>query len=89
MSHAGTVPCACVVTHSPVPADVHIHHVVPLYAGGPDTPENRVNLCPTTHANVHALLRAWERAQGEPSWDVRRRFSPYVRDLARRGWENR
>lgn len=89
MSHAGDVRCACVSAHSPEPFDVEVHHVVPLYAGGADTASNRLPLCANAHNNVHALLRAWERAQGEPSWDVRRRFSPYVRDLARRGWEGR
>lgn len=89
MTHAGPVTCVCVANHSPVVADPHIHHIVPLYVGGPDTPENVVNICPTSHAAVHLLLRAWERAGGEPSWEVRRRFGPYVRDLARRGWEGR
>lgn len=36
---------------------IQAHHVVPLYAGGTDTEENLVPLCPTHHAVAHALLR--------------------------------
>lgn len=69
--------------------ELNHHHVVPKYAGGTDAPENMVWICPTTHANVHELLRAWEKAGGEPAWEVRKHFSPFVRELARRGYEER
>ena len=34
---------------------LHHHHVVPLRAGGGDTPENSVVLCPNCHAVAHWL----------------------------------
>lgn len=89
MTHAGAVRCACVADHAPEPIDVEIHHVVPLAWGGPDSAANRVNLCGNAHNNVHAFLRAYQRAGGTPPWDVRRRFSPYIRALAARGWAER
>lgn len=71
MGHDVGASCACVVTHAPMPAELHLHHIVPLYAGGGENPENEVWLCPTSHVNVHELIRAWERAAGEPSWEER------------------
>lgn len=87
MSHAGDVRCACVAAHSPLPVDIQVHHVWPLAWGGPDVATNRVPLCPTTHASVHWLLRAYQRAGGEPAWEVRRRVGPYARALAKQGWD--
>lgn len=87
MTHAGDVTCACVTAHSPVPVDVEVHHVLPLSWGGPDTAANRTPICPTAHSSVHWLLRAYQRAGGTPSWEVRRRVSPFVRSLAQRGWD--
>lgn len=87
MSHAGDTPCPCVSSHSPEPSDVEIHHIVPMAWGGPDVASNRINVCGNAHNNVHALLRAYSRANGTPSWEVRRRFSPFTRSLAARGWE--
>ena len=86
MSHDADGTCACVVDHSPVPVELHVHHVHPLYAGGPDTAANKVWICPTSHVAVHELLRAYERAGGLPAWETRRRFGRYVRDLAARAW---
>lgn len=82
---------ACTVhgEHRPRPWDVEVHHVWPLGMGGPDTPRNRVPICPTGHTNVHALLRHAARAGGvdEVPWDVRRRFHPGERALARIGYD--
>lgn len=89
MTHAGDVRCACVASHAPEPADVEVHHCVPLSWGGPDVAANRVPLCSTSHSNVHALLRAYQKAGGLPAWEVRRRFSPFTRALAARGWAER
>jgi 5-methylcytosine-specific restriction endonuclease McrA len=66
--------------------DVEIHHVVPMAWGGSDTAANSINICGNAHNNVHALLRAYQRVGGTPEWEVRRRFSPYIRALAARGW---
>lgn len=84
---AGAV-CACVADHRPNPDEPERHHIWPVGRGGPDTPANRIPLCPTTHANVHTLERAWYAAQGLPSWAVRSRFSHYTRELARRAYQS-
>lgn len=81
--------CGCVSNHNPNPMELNRHHVVPQYAGGSNDPSNLVWICPTTHANVHELLRAWEEAGGEPNWDIRKHFSVYARHLAQRGYEER
>lgn len=86
MTHDAGARCECVAEHRPEPDELEIHHVVPLGMGGPDVASNRVWTCPTTHANVHVLLRAWCKVKGEPPWETRRRFSPYVRALAERGY---
>lgn len=86
MAHDHGRVCVCVADHRPRPDELHLHHIVPLYAGGPDADANIVATCPTMHTNVHELLRAWERHSGEPPWSVRRNYSAYCRDLAEQGW---
>lgn len=86
MSHDEGLECRCVTRHVPEPQELQLHHIWPLYAGGPDTPENIIPLCPTSHANVHELIRHYDRHKGEPPWPVCRRYSPFIRDLAERGW---
>lgn len=88
MSHDAGVTCVCVADHRPNVDEHEKHHIWPLGRGGPDTPENLVWLCPTTHMNVHTLERAWWKAKGSPSWDVRKRFNYYTRELARRAYES-
>lgn len=78
--------CLCVSNHNPNAVQLHVHHIWPLGMGGPDIPENEMILCPTTHAGVHRLIRDWRRHGTEPPWEVRKYFSPFVRDLAERGW---
>jgi 5-methylcytosine-specific restriction endonuclease McrA len=34
---------------------VHVHHVVPVWQGGGNEPDNLVVLCPNHHAMAHAL----------------------------------
>lgn len=87
MGHDQGQTCVCVADHRPSPQELHRHHVWPLAEGGPDTEDNLVWLCPTSHVNVHELLRPWQANEGEPPWEVRCRFGPYIRDLARRGYE--
>lgn len=50
--------CGVHLTHLPAPLEMHVHHVWPLAMKGPDSPENRVVVCPTGHANIHRILRA-------------------------------
>ena len=84
-----TITCPCVAEHSPKLIEVHEHHIVPLYAGGPDTPSNIIRVCPNTHYATHALLRQYERHQGTPPWSIRRQFPRYAQELAQMGWERR
>lgn len=87
MSHDEHASCGCVNDHNPNPMELHRHHIWPLYAGGPDTEDNLVWLCPTSHVNVHELLRAYEEHGGRPPWDIRKRFNYKIRTWAERGWE--
>ena len=74
--------------HNPEPADLEEHHIWPKGQGGPDTAPNRVFLCPTTHTNSHQLERAWWKAGGSPTWEVRRRYNFFTRELARRAYQS-
>lgn len=78
--------CGCVSRHVPAPQELNRHHIHPLGEGGVDTEDNVEWLCPTSHANVHELLRAWLKYEGEPPWAIRKHFSPYIRELAARGF---
>jgi hypothetical protein len=78
--------CACVADHNPNPMELHRHHILPLAWGGAAVPDNEVWLCPTSHANVHELLRAYQTHEGVVPWVIRKRFSRYIRTLAADGW---
>jgi hypothetical protein len=78
--------CPCVTTHTPKVVVFHQHHVWPTGAGGPDTPENLLLLCPTGHATVHKLLAQYEKYGGPPPWDVLRHANAYLRGVAETGW---
>lgn len=88
MTHAGAIECLCVATHVPMPVDIEVHHIWPRADTGPDTPENRISICPTAHSAVHWLLLRYKRANGTPAWEDRRRLNPYLRALADRGWRS-
>ena len=57
MSHDQGQLCVCVSEHRPAPLELAAHHVWPSFMGGPDTVDNLIWLCPTTHINVHEILR--------------------------------
>lgn len=80
------VSCACVADHNPNEVQLHRHHIWPLGWSGPNQTDNIVLLCPTTHANIHRLLREYAKAGGEPSWDIRRWFGRYANEMAATGW---
>lgn len=73
--------------HSPRSHINHRHHIWPLGEGGPDTPRNRVIVCPTGHSNIHALLDLYRRNNGPPSSASIRRFTHQERVYAATGWE--
>lgn len=79
--------CNCVGSHNPNPMELHRHHIWPLGEGGPATDDNVVWLCPTSHVNVHELFRAWIKYEGEPPWEIRKFFGPFIRELAARGYQ--
>ncbi len=56
-SHDEGAVCFCCSEHRPPVLEHEVHHILPLYLGGTDTPGNRIFLCPTTHMNVHEILR--------------------------------
>lgn len=80
-------------THCPVqlPDEADAHHVWPLGEGGPDVSANLIYLCPSSHRKAHNLWRAYVRQSihhggGPPAWDIRRRYSPYIRGIVAEGW---
>lgn len=81
--------CACVMHHTPKVTHVHRHHILPLSWDGPDTPDNIVWLCPSSHEHVHILLRAYVKYEGAVPWSIRRQFNAYVNALAAEGWGRR
>lgn len=91
MSHDHGQACRCLVDHDPEPLELHIHHIWPLAAGGPDTPPNRVWLCPTAHVNVHEILRMFMRSGPMTSYELGRALgrpvNRYQRRVAYLGWQ--
>lgn len=79
--------CLCVSDHVPKAVQLHVHHILPKSWGGSDHPDNEILLCPSTHDNVHRLLREYQKVGGEPDWAIRRHFGAYARDLAARAWD--
>lgn len=91
MSHDADEICLCVAEHRPPPLEYFEHHVWPSGMGGPDTADNRVFVCPTTHANVHELLRMMVKA-GPLTYRQCQTIQPrpvsrYAYDLAALGYE--
>lgn len=37
---------------------VHLHHIIPFAAGGPDHPDNLLTLCTACHGDVHARMKS-------------------------------
>lgn len=55
-------PCPCSSEHRPQPAWTHVHHILPIEHGGPDTAINEVIICPALHDQIHVVLRASKKA---------------------------
>jgi hypothetical protein len=85
------LPCAIhSIDHpSPTPKNNHWHHIIPLGWGGSDVKENQTPLCPTSHENIHHLLRAYVKNDGPPPWSVLLRYGEKERQLAKAAWEGR
>lgn len=78
--------CRCVKVHVPKIWILHSHHIWPLATGGPDEPWNRLWLCPSTHNDVHDLLRQYRRHKGLPPGSILSRYGLYARVVAQDGW---
>ncbi len=78
--------CQCQRWHRPQPQEDHTHHIWPIADGGPDVPENEVEVCPTAHSNIHRYLRYLRRYGTDMPWSDRRKFAQYHRDLAWAGY---
>jgi hypothetical protein len=72
---------ACHVHHEMV--SYEMHHVWPLGYHGPDTPANKVKICPNAHADIHYLMERMFR--GKPY--MIREYGFWVRVFARQGYE--
>lgn len=91
MSHDRDETCRCVPVHRPPVLELHRHHILPTYLGGPDTEANIVFVCPSSHSNIHELLRMMlqaNRALTETELEDMqdRPVSRYAGVLARRGF---
>lgn len=90
MSHDRDAICVCATEHRPAPLEYERHHVWPLYLGGPDIEDNTIWVCPTTHTNVHEILREFMRVgpltwgEALAAWD--RPLSRYAFHLAWAGY---
>lgn len=92
MSHDEGWQCHCVTEHRPAPLELERHHIHPLGLGGPDVVQNVAWVCPTTHTNVHELLRWFINESRVVPWrDVTDRYeqavSRYAYDLAKEGYQ--
>lgn len=83
----GGKKCPCVGKHVPLPTVLHRHHIVPLGMGGPDIPENEIDICPNAHYNIHDLLYEYRRYKGTPPGSVRKHYSDWVQKYAKLGWD--
>lgn len=81
-----THPCRCVKTHTPKINHTVIHHIVPMYWGGADTPENEIAICPNTHSEIHRMQDVFRRASKVVAMSG---VSRYAYDLAVRGWKGK
>ena len=86
MAHDAGQTCPCVMDHRPKVVELDLHHLLPLYLGGPDTPENRVWICPNTHRAVHELLRLYFKTGVPPEQTVLDDYPRFARALASRAW---
>jgi len=83
------VTCACSKRHSPRVVATDTHHILPRSWGGPDVASNRVEICPTSHRQIHRLLDAYVTADATPSRTVCGQYNALTQELAARAWAQR
>ena len=86
MGHDRDRKCVCVKNHHPEPLELHKHHIWPLAEGGPDVDGNVVWVCPTTHANIHEILRGLIKTGGTTPWRTLITLPKYPVKIARLGY---
>ena len=59
-----------------------IHHIWPTAYHGPDTPENKVKVCPSAHSDIHHLMELMLRGK---TYGLHL-YGPAVRQLAKAGY---
>jgi hypothetical protein len=74
-----SVTCPCVKAHSPKPAYLQKHHILPQAWGGQTTPLNLISICGTCHDTAHFLMNKLVRAGKWVSLDG---YSPFAAKLA-------
>ncbi len=84
--HDRGVLCQCVKYHRPKPLHHERHHILPKRWGGDSSPDNLVWLCNNAHESVHIILDALMVSDGDVPWEFMRRFNPYIRKIAMKGW---
>lgn len=90
MSHNEGRRCLCQATHRPAPLEFERHHIWPLGLDGPDTDDNIVWVCPTTHTNIHEILRIFMRFGLVSFYDIGAQYtvpvSKYAYQVAKEGF---
>lgn len=72
---------ACHVHHNWV--SYEIHHIWPQCYHGPDTPDNKIKICPNAHSDIHYLMERMLR--GKPS--RLEHYSNFVKRYAKLGYQ--
>lgn len=80
--------CSNPVRHAPGYAYVDLHHKIPKGGtwGGPDTPDNKIPVCPNCHHAIHWLIDQAIQRDGVP---YARHLSKFVNELAQYAWDHR
>lgn len=73
--------CPCVRHHSPKPAYLQRHHILPQGWGGQTIAANLVDICGTCHDAAHDAMNRLVKAQGQTSLAG---YPRYARELATR-----
>lgn len=73
--------------HEPRPERFVTHHVLPQVCGGQTTPDNLVRCCDDCHYDVHALMYALKRANGDPEAAWQGEGPRGAREYALRGYQ--
>lgn len=82
----GSLNCQVHKTHTPTSHSTAVHHIQPQAMGGPDVPENRVEVCPTGHTNIHMLLALLVKHDGNLSREQTLGYAKHEIDLAKNGY---